>query len=90
MQVSFTDALGDRNAAVFYGANGSANEPMRITYNGEEALTVVPQDAGTSVDVEFFYSTGRVRGGEVLVEAKGTASMVQVLKVRCGRFEVEY
>ena len=81
MKVTYT-YMGDLNTAVFFCPNGTANQAMKITYNDEESLTIAHQDDDMTINVEFFYSTNRVRDGQALIDSRGIASTLQILKVR--------
>ena len=80
MLVSF-DHMG-HNEAIFFSPGGTVNEQMKITYDNEDSLSIVPQEDYVSIDISFFYSLTPVRDSSVLIDHHATSSRMQVIKVR--------
>lgn len=79
--VSF-DYMGDRNDAIFYSPANKDNEQMKITYNDQNSLPVVPQDEDIQVDVQFYASPkSQVPDGDALVDQNMDVNRIQIITV---------
>lgn len=79
--VSF-DYMGDRNDAIFYSPANKDNEQMKITFNDQNSLPIVPQTEEIQVDVQFYASPkAQVPDGDTLVDKNMDVNRIQIITV---------